>query len=96
MLLHIKDNKFRQANVKAIQWHTTSQAMDYGESSIKCTWGEFLSQRHSASSEEGFFLPPVAVRLHLSFTWVHHWTILFLTWTWKKKQSQEKDLLNQV
>lgn len=65
-------------------WNTTSLTMDYDESSVKCTWWEFLSQRHSASSEEGLFPLPVAVMLHLSFTRFHHWTILFLTWALKK------------
>lgn len=54
------------------------------------TWGEFLSQWHSTSSKEGLLLLPVAVRLHPFFTWFHRGTILLLTCTWEKTQSQTK------
>ena len=88
MLLHVKDEKFTRADVKVNQ-KCTSPALDCGGGSIKCTWGEFLSQRHGASSEEGLFLLPVAVRLCLSFIWLHHWTVIPLTLRWKDR---EKDL----
>lgn len=65
------------------------------ESIIKSTWGDFLSQRHSASSEEGLFFLPEAVGLHLTFSRFHCRTILFLAFKGKREWESAGSGLNR-
>lgn len=64
-----------------------------GRSIVKRTWGELFAHRHNTSSEEGFFPPPVAVWLHTSFTWLHHWTVILLTYTWQRTRASVWDVI---
>lgn len=65
------------------------------ENIVNSTWGDFLSQRHSASSEEGLFFLPEAVGLHLAFSRFHCRTILFLAFKGKREGESAGSGLNR-
>lgn len=70
------------------------KAQKVWESIVNSTWGDFLSQRHSASSEEGLFFLPEAVGLHLTFSRFHCGTILFLAFKGKREWESARSGLN--